>query len=113
MTASQLYAPAGVLVARMMKRVIKRTDGCWIFTGCVNSKGYGCVGSGRKGKSVLTHRLVVIARDGSVPDDMTIDHLCQVKRCVNPAHLEVVSRAENTRRRFVRPPSEHVGQEAS
>lgn len=103
MSAALLYLPSQALVERMMRRVEKRENGCWIFTGAVNSKGYGCVSSGRKGKNVLTHRLAVMHRDGSVPEDMTIDHLCNVKRCVNPDHLEVVTRAENTRRRFTRP----------
>ena len=97
MSASIAYIDPAVLVERMMKRVtVDRT--CWIFTGCVNSRGYGCVGSGRKGKSILVHRLVVLHRDGHLDNEMTVDHLCGVKTCVNPDHLEVVTREENSRR---------------
>lgn len=112
MTASALYLPADVLVERMMRRVTKAETGCWLFEGCLNSKGYGCVGSGKKGKSVLAHRLVVIARDGAIPDPLTVDHMCEVKRCVNPDHLQVVTRGENTRLRYTRhipPPRVSVG----
>lgn len=95
-----LYASPAYLHERMMRRVTKPRGGrgCWIFNGAINSRGYGCVGAGKKSKTVLAHRLVVIVRDGGIPDDMTVDHLCCVKRCVNPAHLEVVTRGENSRR---------------
>lgn len=93
-----LYAPAADLHAAMMRRVVIDVSGCWVFAGCVNSKGYGCVSSGRKGKTVLAHRLAVIVRDGSIPDDLTVDHLCGRKRCVRPDHLEVVTRSENSKR---------------
>lgn len=104
MSASIAYIDPAVLVERMMTRVTKIDGGCWLFEGCVNSRGYGCVGSGRKGKSILTHRLVVLDRDGHLDDDLTVDHMCEVKRCVNPRHLQVVTRADNTRFRYLRSP---------
>lgn len=97
MSAAEIYLPASVLVERMLKRTTQMGS-CTVFTGATNSKGYGCVGSGRKSKTVLAHRLVVIHRDGSIPDDMTVDHLCGERLCVNPDHLEVVTRSENSRR---------------
>lgn len=97
MSAAEIYIPADILVARMMRRVVPR-GACLVFTGARNSKGYGCVGSGRKSKSILVHRLAVIHRDGSIPEDMTVDHLCGERLCVNPEHLDVVTRSENSRR---------------
>ena len=73
-------------------------DGCWIFTGAAGSRGYGSVAGGRKGLSELAHRVAYRFAYGAIPDGMTIDHLCRVKRCVNPAHLEAVTRSENSRR---------------
>ena len=111
MTAT-VYADPATLWARMLRRVVRRPDGCWEFTGSVTSRGYGTVGSGRRSRTILAHQLAVIARDGSIPDGMTVDHgchdsrtctdnaTCPHKRCVNPAHLVVMTGGENTARRW-------------
>jgi hypothetical protein len=72
---------------------------CWNWTGCLNSRGYGCigVGSARTGKRYLTHRFVLMAVT-DVPPDRQVDHLCLNKRCCNPAHLEVVTQTVNQQR---------------
>ena len=70
---------------------VERTDGCWLWTGGTNN-GYG-----RRGNR-YAHRVVYEALVGPIPADMEIDHLCRVRRCVNPAHLEAVPHAENVRR---------------
>lgn len=69
---------------------------CIIWTGALNSNGYGrfsvdCV-------SQLAHRVAYQHAHGPIPEGLTIDHLCRVKRCVNPDHLEAVTGIENTRR---------------
>lgn len=53
------------------------------------------IGGGRTG---LAHRVAYEALVGRIPDGLTLDHLCENKRCVNPDHLEPVTRAENLRR---------------
>lgn len=68
------------------------TEGCWLWRGTVSSRGYGRVG--RR----YVHRLVYEWEHGPIPEGLTIDHLCGVKVCVNPAHLEAVTAAENHRR---------------
>lgn len=96
---TRLYAPAADLFQRVVdKRVVRTATGCWEFQGTVISSGYGCTAAGRKGKSVLVHRLAVIVRDGEIPDGMEVDHLCRNRICCNPDHLEVVTAAENNRR---------------
>jgi hypothetical protein len=51
-------------------------------------------GGGKKGAHVLAWELV----NGPVPDGFGLDHLCRVRHCVNPEHLEIASQAENVQR---------------
>ena len=44
------------------------------------------------------HRLSYEAFKGPIPEGMHIDHLCRVRNCYNPEHLEAVTQAENNRR---------------
>ena len=92
---------------RVLARVEPGPDGCLLWTGAVNSKGYGCIGIG--GVSVLIHRLAVLVRDGEIDDELPVDHTCHDPavcptetcvhhRCANPEHLEQVTTAENSRR---------------
>lgn len=68
-------------------------DGCWIYTGSINNRGYGTI-LGRAAHRYFYEHLV-----GPIPDGLTIDHLCRTKACVNPAHLEPVSMRRNAQRR--------------
>lgn len=72
---------------------------CIVWTGAANSKGYGCFWA--DGKSTLVHRLAWEDANGPIPDGMTIDHLCRVRTFVNVAHMQLVTIAENNRRKFV------------
>lgn len=72
---------------------------CWSWTGCLNSKGYGCVGFDKKVR--LTHRVSYELHIGPIPDGLQIDHLCRNKRCCNPHHLEpVTAQVNNARAQF-------------
>lgn len=51
-------------------------------------------------KPTKAHRIAWQLFNGEVPIGLTLDHLCRVVRCVNPEHLEPVTRAENTRRQM-------------
>ncbi len=78
------------------------TTGCWIWLGALHRNGYGNirVGSmkdGTRGHRVA-HRALYEALVGPIPAGMELDHLCRVRSCVNPAHLEPVTRRENLRR---------------
>ena len=73
---------------------VKKTQTCWLWTGSKNN-GYGYF---RAGKHVLVHRYAYELLKGEIPEGLHIDHLCRVRNCVNPDHLEPVTLAENNRR---------------
>ena len=85
-----------VLPARIANKITD-TGTCWLWTGAKNNKGYGSVGVGG-GKSALAHRTIYELLVAPIPEGLTIDHLCMVKACVNPEHLEPVTREENCSR---------------
>lgn len=90
------------LVDRLTPKIAPRDSGCWEWTGSSDEKGYGeiRVGSVRDGSSrtVPAHRAVYELVVGPIPDGLHLDHLCNNPPCVNPAHLEPVTQAENNRR---------------
>jgi len=82
---------------RFWARVDKAAPGgCWIWTGAVEGKGYGAPSI--NGVKRPAHRLAYEDLVGPVPEGLHLDHLCRVRRCVNPAHLEPVTSRENTLR---------------
>lgn len=82
-------------------RYAEDENGCWISTYSTGSHGYAQIGwnDGADRQVVVTHRASwVYANDGQIPEGMTIDHTCRVRRCVNPAHLRLLPNFENARR---------------
>ena len=75
---------------------VEKTAGCWLWTAYRNTDGYGVLGVA--GRLVRAHRFAYELLVGSIPRGLQIDHLCRVRHCVNPAHLEVVTQRENTLR---------------
>ncbi len=70
---------------------------CWVWTAkSVNIRGYGAFKLGRT--HVQAHRYAYELLMETIPAGLTIDHLCRNVLCVNPAHMEVVTKAENLRR---------------
>ena len=67
--------------------------GCWLWTASTNWRGYGEFRL--EGKNRAAHRLAYESEVGPIPDGYEIDHLCRVRNCVNPAHLEAVTHREN------------------
>ncbi len=72
---------------------------CWLWVGYVRPDGYGEMGGG-PGEVLRAHRFSYEHFVGPIPAGLTIDHLCRVRSCVNPKHLEPVTQRENNRRGF-------------
>lgn len=69
---------------------------CWLWTAITNDQGYGQIGEGGKhGRMLYAHRLSYEWAVGPIPTGLVIDHLCRVRNCVRPSHLEAVSQREN------------------
>lgn len=71
-------------------------SGCWVWMKSLNWGGYGSFWL--NGKRTGAHRAAHLLFKGPIPDGHDIDHLCRNRACVNPTHLEPVTRSENLRR---------------
>jgi hypothetical protein len=76
--------------------------GCWLWTAADNGKGYGIfkagLSSAPRSGLVYVHRLAFERLVSRIPPGVEIDHLCRVRECVNPCHLEAVTHRENVLR---------------
>lgn len=80
---------------RFWKKVFK-TSTCWVWTASLRQSGYGQFRLG--GKIRRAHIVAYEFEVGPVPAGLELDHTCRILACVNPAHLEPVTHAENCRR---------------
>jgi hypothetical protein len=90
--------------ARFMSKITVDPDsGCWLWTASLFRNGYAQFTDKRVNQGA--HRWAYKHFVGSVPDGLHLDHLCRVRHCVNPEHLEPVTPAENVRRSPIHPGS--------
>lgn len=75
---------------------IEITPTCWLWKGARTSRGYGQKSVASKGRQA--HRVVWEVTRGPVPKGLVLDHLCRVRHCVNPDHLEPVTQRVNVLR---------------
>lgn len=86
-------------VDRFMSHVSPEPNsGCWLWTASGGSGGYGSFSIGRARANLMAHRVSYEMFRGPIPEGLHIDHLCRVRCCVNPAHLEPVTPRENVNR---------------
>ena len=87
-----LPGPSQPVVSRFWAKV-QKTDTCWLWTGSQNPAGYGTFWL--DGTVVNSHRVAYELTQGPICEGLELDHLCNVKHCVNPDHLEAVTHREN------------------
>lgn len=94
-----MAAPTQAPIRRLMARVeivdLGFDTPCWACTFARNSDGYCTI---RDGVTRLAHRWSYEFHVGPIPPGDEIDHLCGIRHCVNPEHLEAVTHRENVMR---------------
>lgn len=83
-------------VALFWSRIEPSRSGCWLWTGAPTDWGYGKIQFDYV--AYTAHRLMYELVVGGIPLGYEVDHLCRVRLCVCPFHLEAVTKAENSRR---------------
>lgn len=73
-------------------------DECWHWTGAKRRGGYGAFWVDSNRRAAIAHRVAYQLLVGPIPEGLTLDHLCRVTSCVNPAHLDPCTAGENARR---------------
>lgn len=93
--------PNRTVERRFWAKVLRAgSDECWLWVGARTVDGYGrlWLGAEQPPWSVVAHRFSWTLANGPVPEGLQLDHLCRTRACVNPTHLEPVTRGENIRR---------------
>jgi hypothetical protein len=89
--------PDRALLERLFSRTIRGPGGCWLWTGG-KSDGYAMARVTYRGRSLRLHRIVYEQLVGPVSPGLEIDHLCRVRCCLNPEHMEPVAKRVNVLR---------------
>lgn len=89
-------------VAERFFAKVDKTDDCWLWRGGTGGNHYGKFRPYPGAKHTSAHRIAYELIVGPIPAGLHLDHVCQNPQCVNPAHLEPVTAAENRRRQSAR-----------
>lgn len=90
------------LLERLAGNISVSFSGCWEWLGSLQPNGYGTLGVGQRSlgqkRTLYAHRVSYEIFIGKIPTGLDLDHLCRNRRCINPMHLEPVTRSINNKR---------------
>ncbi len=89
------------LPPRFWAKIAVGDDGCWVWVAGRNEHGYGLFKAPGP-KQTRAHRYAYTVLVGAIPEGLVLDHVCCVRACVNPAHLEPVTQTVNMARGWAR-----------
>lgn len=95
MVKKRQYTLQKSFLQRLYEKIKEDENGCWVWQGAKIGQ-YGTT-SLRK-KKILAHRAMYSLLVGPIPEGLDLDHLCRNRSCINPVHLEPVTRSINLRR---------------
>jgi len=84
------------VIDRFMQKFSVDSNGCWVWTEGRYSSGYGEFWNGER--NMVAHQFAYELFVGPIPDGLEPDHTCRQRACVNPEHLDPVTRRENIAR---------------
>lgn len=93
---TQMYGGPFDLDWLMRWAIPEPNSGCYLWTGAYVGDGYGTVTVRRR--TWPAHRLSYTLAKGDIPFGFDVDHTCKVTSCINPDHLEAVTRQVNVLR---------------
>lgn len=78
---------------RFARSYVVSPSGCWLWRHSLQTSGYGQISV--YGRRIVAHRFAFEQRFGPVPTGAVLDHVCHVRHCVNPEHLQAVTVKQN------------------
>lgn len=96
LTAWQEQNTPSTLPQHIRRNIVAGENNCWLWTRSLSKDGYGW--ASLDNRTWQAHRLVYVLLRGTPPSHLVLDHLCRVRHCVNPEHLEPVTPRQNLER---------------
>lgn len=94
LAVSEVFGPTMTAAFQGRGRATVTDDGCWVWQRSRTSAGYGAFWL--NGGTFGAHRVMFESVYGPIPDGLHVHHICEVRLCVNPAHLAAVTPQQNT-----------------